>query len=137
MGPDDVVPLAEVRAGARRHRLLTDVAVRRPLDEPGAEELRRLLVEASDPDHRGVETFERVAAERHRAPPGNWAAGGRAGSPPTGYESLDHGSAVGGKRAPARRGLTRPDPLARYRGDGDGGPAPSVPRAKRLLTPRR
>src|SRR5437016_9561356 len=89
MGPDDVVPLAEVRAGARRHRLLTDVAVRRPLDEPGAEELRRLLVEASDPNHRGVETFERVAAERHRAPPGNWAAGGRAGSPPTGYESLD------------------------------------------------
>src|SRR3989441_13054850 len=106
MGPDDVVPLAEVRAGARRHRLLTDVAVRRPLDEPGAEELRRLLVEASDPDHRGVETFERVAAERHRAPPGTWAAGGASGEPPNRLRELR--PRLGGRRpAPAR--ASRPD----------------------------
>src|SRR2546425_10754306 len=88
MGPDGVVPRARVREGPRRHRLLTDVAVRRPLDEPGAEELRRLLVEASDPDHRGVETFERVAAERHRAPPGTWAAGGASGEPPNRLREL-------------------------------------------------
>src|SRR5436309_2359043 len=70
MGADDVVALAEVRAGARRHRLLADVAVRRPLDEPGVEELRRLLVEAADLDHRGVEALELLAAELHSAPPG-------------------------------------------------------------------
>src|SRR5207245_10074733 len=72
VGADDVVALAEGRAGAGRHGLLADVAVRRALDEPGVEELNRLLVEAADLDHRGVEALELLAADRHRAPP-KWA----------------------------------------------------------------
>src|SRR5437867_6871467 len=87
MDADDVVSLAEVRAGARRHRLLADVAVRRPLDEPGVEELGGLLVEAADLDHRGVEALELLAAELHRAPPGIGPprAGGE---PPAGLREL-------------------------------------------------
>src|SRR5881409_738830 len=65
VGADDVVALAEGRAGAGRHGLLADVAVRRALDEPGVEELHRLLVEAADLDHRGVEALELLAAELH------------------------------------------------------------------------
>jgi hypothetical protein len=63
MGAGDVVALAEVRTGGSRYRLFADVAMCRALDESGAEQLRRPLVETADLDHSRVHRFEDLDAE--------------------------------------------------------------------------
>jgi len=65
MRADDVVVRPQIGARRRRHRLFPDVGMRGALDQTLHEQLRRLLVEPADLDHRGVETLEPLALELH------------------------------------------------------------------------
>jgi len=89
VGPDDVVVLAQRRAGAGRDRLLADVGVRRSLHQALVEQLHRALVEPADLHHRRVQALEALAADLHETSP---------------VRRLDHDARCGVKRRePASR----------------------------------
>ena len=56
---------AEVGADGGGNRFLTDIAVRGALDETFFEQLMGVFVEAPDPAHRRVYTFENLGRQLH------------------------------------------------------------------------
>src|SRR5438445_3259843 len=109
VGADDGVVRAEVGARRRRHRLLADVGMRGALDQALHEQLRRLLVEPADLDHRGVETLEPLAVELHGDLRGaNYTSAARPARSPGGARGYNRAACAGASRCSSSSSSYRP-----------------------------